>query len=136
MTIQQLFDRYEQALEAGDITGVAAAFGQQALLSGPDGVYYIENNEGFREKLRQASSFYKSIGVTSIGRRKYTEAPLGDTHVLVKVNWQLLFETGEPVEFDVTYVVRSDRDGEPHFVFLISHNEEERLRESGRKWKA
>ncbi|WP_135556151.1 Cif family virulence factor [Paenibacillus cymbidii] len=136
MTVQELFDRYERALEAGDIEGVAAAYGQQALMSGPDGVYYIENNDGFREALRQASSFYKSIGVASIGRRKFTEAPLGDDHMLVKVNWKLEFATGDPVDFDMTYVVRCNPGGEPHFVFLIAHNEEERLRESGRKWKA
>lgn len=129
--LRKFFDQYAEALSSGDVAGIAHAYAQQFMASGPGLRTCMNNDEKFQAGLAQSADFYKQIGVDVIEVKTYLEAEIGSNIWLTKIEWELLDEDlNSMLTFDNTYMVDAG-DGEPKIVFFIGHNEQERLQAMG-----
>jgi hypothetical protein len=129
--LRKFFDQYAEALSSADIAGIAHAYAEQFMASGPGFRLAMNNDEKFKAGLAQAADFYKQIGVDIIEVKTYLEAELGSNFWLTKIEWELLDEDlNSMLTFDNTYMVDVG-DGEPKIVFFIGHNEHERMQAKG-----
>jgi hypothetical protein len=129
--LRKFFDQYADALSSADIRGIAHAYAQQFMASGPGFRLSMSNDQQFQAGLAQAANFYKEIGVDAIEVKTYLEAEIGSNFWLTKIEWELLDEDLNSIlTFDNTYMVDIG-DGEPKIVFFIAHNEHERMQAKG-----
>jgi hypothetical protein len=129
--LRKFFDEYAEALSSADIEGIAEAYAEQFMTSGPGFRMCMNNDEKFQTGLAQAANFYKQIGVDVIEIKTYLEAELGSNFWLTKIEWELMDEDlNSMLTFDNTYMVNAG-DGEPKIVFFIGHNEQERMQAKG-----
>ncbi|MCC6455337.1 MAG: hypothetical protein IT328_10370 [Caldilineaceae bacterium] len=129
--LRQFFDDYATALSAADVEGIAGAYADQFMATGPGFRMANKNDEQFRRGLAQAAQFYRQIGVDVIEIKNYLEAELGSGFWLAKIEWELLDEDlNDMLTFDNTYLVEAG-DGKPQIVLFIAHNEQQRMQEKG-----
>jgi hypothetical protein len=129
--LRKFFDDYATALSASDIDGIAQAYAEQFMATGPGFRMSMNNDAQFRAGLGQAAHFYKQIGVDVIEIKNYLEAELGSNIWLTKIEWELLDEDLNGIlTFDNTYLVEA-RDDEPKILLFIAHNEQQRMQEKG-----
>src|SRR5690554_4799148 len=129
--LRQFFDDYADALSAADIEGIAAAYADQFMATGPGFRMANKNDEQFRKGLEQAAQFYKQIGVDAIDINNYLEAELGSNFWLTKIEWELLDEDLNGIlTFDNTYLVEA-KNNQPKIILFIAHNEQQRMQEMG-----
>src|SRR3954451_17856292 len=129
--LRNFFDQYAEALSAAEIGGIAPAYAEQFMATGPGFSMSMENDRQFRAGLAQTARFYRQIGVDVVEVKNYLEAELGSGFWLTKVEWELLDEDlNTLVTFDNTYLVEAG-EGEPKIVLFITHNEHQRMQENG-----
>jgi hypothetical protein len=129
--LRQFFDDYAAALGQADLEGIARAYAEQFMATGPGFRMSMNNDEQFRAGLEQAARFYQQIGVDVVEARNYLEAELGSGFWLTKIEWELLDEDlNTIVTFDNTYMVDAGQ-GTPKIVLFIAHNEHARMQEKG-----
>jgi hypothetical protein len=129
--LKDFFSRYESAFTSSNVGAIAKVFADMCLITTPEEVLLVRNDNELRTILNGISSRYRAIGVRSVKIASFTEIELDPYHALAKVQWSLHRNDGtEIVSFDVTYPARMTEDG-PEIILLIPHNEEERLREKG-----
>src|SRR5688500_14962827 len=88
--LRKFFDAYADALSSADIEGIAYAYAEQFMATGPGFRMSMNNDAQFRAGLAQAANFYKQIGVDVIEIKTYLEAELGSNFWLTKIEWELL----------------------------------------------
>jgi hypothetical protein len=129
--LRQFFDDYATALSSADVEGIAEAYAEQFMATGPGFYVANQNDEQFRQGLAQAAQFYRQIGVDAIEIKNYLEADLGSSFWLTKIEWELLDEDlNTMLTFDNTYLVEAG-DDKPKIVLFIAHNEQQRMQEKG-----
>src|SRR5215204_1248981 len=129
--LRHFFDDYAAALTAANRGGIAKAFADQFMATGPDFRKSMSNDEQFRAGLAQSAKFYKQIGVDVVEVKNYLEADLGTGFWLTKIEWELLDEDlNTIITFDNTYLVEAASD-KPKIVLFIAHNEQQRMQEMG-----
>ena len=133
--LRQFFEDYAEALGQADIEGIADAYAEQFMATGPGFRLSMNNDAQFRAGLMQTARFYKQIGVDVAEVKNYLEAELGSGFWLTKVEWELLDEDlNTLVTYDNTYMVDAGSgtgDGLPKIVLYIMHNEHERMQDMG-----
>ncbi len=129
--LRAFFNRYEAAFNAVDPEALAQMYTDQLLMASLDYCTCSQNNDEFRNILASTAHIYCDGGMRAIRIHNYTESPLDDHFYLVQIEWKLFrMDGGELMTFDNTYLVRVV-DGIPKIAFLIAHNEQQRMRESG-----
>jgi hypothetical protein len=129
--LRNFFDDYAQALGDADTEGIAEAYAEQFMATGPGFSMSMNNDAQFRAGLAQTAQFYRQIGVDTIELKNYLEAELGSGFWLTKIEWELLDEDlNTLLTFDNTYMVEAG-SGEPKIVLFIAHNEHQRMQEKG-----
>lgn len=132
--LRQFFDAYAEALGQGNIDGIAAAYAEQFMATGPGLHRSMSNDDAFRAGLAQTIQLYQQIGVDIVEVKTYLEAELGTGYWLTKVEWELLDkDLNTLVTFDNTYMVEAGTDAEQgaKIVLFIAHNETARLQAMG-----
>jgi hypothetical protein len=129
--LRKFFDQYADALSASNVEGIAQAYAEQFMATGPGFRMSMNNDAQFRAGLGQAAQFYKQIGVDVIEAKNYLEAELGSNFWLTKIEWELLDKDLNGIlTFDNTYMVEV-RGDEPKIILFITHNEQQRMQEKG-----
>jgi hypothetical protein len=123
--LQELFKAYEKAYSALDLETTATFYADTFVSAGPKGTIAVGKQE-FLSKAKQASDFYRSVGLEYGKVLSTKELPITDHHPAITVHWGVKFrKTGDRlVEFDVTYII--DNTGpKPKIVMFVSHEDEE-----------
>lgn len=129
--LRTFFDAYADALTTANLDGIASAYAEQFMVTGPGFQLPLANDAQFRGGLEQAANFYRQIGVDVIEVKNYLEAELGTGYWLTKVEWELLdADLNTILSFDTTYFVEAGSKG-PKIVLFINHNEQQRMKEKG-----
>jgi hypothetical protein len=128
--LKPFFSAYADAMSAGDFDRIAACYAPRFMMEAKEGSRTLKNNWLFRVVLRMAHRFYSKHGITSLKLADMSTQPLGGDYWLAQVEWRAMRANGEEaVRYDVSYVVRTDR--EAVIVFFVSHNERERMKARG-----
>jgi hypothetical protein len=128
--LKPFFSAYADAMSAGDFDRIAACYAPRFMMEAPEGSRALKNNWLFRAMLRMGRRFYSKHGIARLKLADVSTQPLGDHYWLAQVEWRALRANGdEAVRYDVSYVVRTDR--EAAIVFFVSHNEQQRMKARG-----
>jgi len=122
-SIRDLFDRYEEMVAKQDGGAAAQLYADVFVASSPAGLMSGVNDESFADVINQGYGHYRSLGLESMTISGIDERWLGDDHCVATVHWHSTFTTTEPIDFEVTYLVRADGD-ELRIFGWVSHEDE------------
>jgi hypothetical protein len=124
--VKRLFEEYEKAFSALDISKSAEFYGDTFISAGPNGTITNSKTE-LLKSAKQAADFYKSVGQKSAKILFLDEQSISEQYSLVKVHWGVTFQkTGEKlIEFDVSYLLQKIGP-EPKIILFIAHQDEQK----------
>ena len=119
----RFFNEFERAIAEHDFGKLGALYADSMIIAGPRGSA-IRTRADFLAQARNASTFYESVGQTSLNIRSIHQTPITECYSLVKVRWGATFRaTGDRVvEFDDSYLVQTE--GASTIIALIAHQDE------------
>ena len=122
--LQRFFTEFKRAIDEHDFEKLGALYADSFISAGPSGSV-IRTRADFLAQARSASTFYESVGQTSLNILSMRQTPITECYSLVKVSWGATFRaTGDRVvEFDDSYVVQAT-EGAPKIIVLIAHQDE------------
>jgi hypothetical protein len=110
--VQDLLDRYSQALASGHGSAAAATWELPAYMIGPDLIVAVDRPEKITQFLGEAKEAYNAYGIESTRPQVLDEEWIGDRLVIVRVRWPYLDETGREVGAERSdYTLRRDNGG-------------------------
>ena len=122
-----LFQRYARASIDGDPERLARFYAKAFIAAGPRGSGTFNNDDAFREWLRETRAANVRAGMTSIRPTAIVSATvLSPRHRLVVVEWGARFEkTGdELVTFRIAYLLEEE-DGKHCILAFVSEADQE-----------
>lgn len=126
--IQTFINDYADAVSKIDIQKIASHFNHHFILSTQNNEWYIANNDEFKLNLSKAFDGYKALGTHVCKLIKSEVINFESNHCLVNIEWGLFdHQSNRLVSFDISYCIKSIAN-EFKYVFVIAHNEIERLR--------
>lgn len=138
--LEIFFDKYAERFnkvlngEKADIEETANCFTGNFIESSPAGVLCGENGEGFKKKIPEGYSFYKSIGIISMDILFKEITPLDDLHTMVKVHWRSAYvnknKSSGGIEFDVIYLLTNFEEQFKIFAYMTG-DEQKALKDHG-----
>lgn len=119
----------EYGASAFDAKKTATFYGDFAVTSAPNFIGCLKGKEEINNAFSEIANYQKKTGLISMTPAKVDAQKLDDLHQLAKVSWNAKFEkTGDKViEFDITYLLRKEKD-KPKILLYISHQDEEEMR--------
>lgn len=128
-SIQAFINDYADAVSTIDIHKIANHFHHHFVLSTQNDYWYISNNDEFKINLAKAFEGYKALGTHVCKLIKSEIINFNSDHCLVNIEWGLFDKHAtQLVNFDISYCIKSIAS-EFKYVFVIAHNETERLQE-------
>jgi hypothetical protein len=120
--------------ESPDIELTAELFSTCFIGASPSGVDCGQNNEIFRDAMREGYAFYKSIGITSMDIVSKNITLLDDFHAMVKVGWKSTFLKSDGLKSSITFeniYFTQTRGARPKVFAYITGDEQAALKEAG-----
>lgn len=127
---------FNKALEgdSADIEQTAELFAPCFIAANPSGVNCGQNNDTFRDAMRNGYAFYKKIGITSMDILSKNITLLDNLHAMIKVRWKsnILKRDGikSSIEFENIYFTQT-RDTQHKVFAYITGDEQAALKEAG-----
>lgn len=137
--IQAFFERYQQMFMEGlrdpaGTTDVTWPYASAFVAASPTGINVGENDEQYRDVMRQGFDYYRQIGTKDMRLRSVDVVAIDDHHCLARVGWTAVYARDAlpdvAIDFEVTYLLQQ-LDGPPKVFGWISGDEEAVLREHG-----
>jgi hypothetical protein len=124
--LADFFRRYATASMGAEPEKLAAFYDASFLAAGPRGGAAFQNDEAFRDWLRQVHAFNLQTGMAALEVLGVREMPISSEYTLATVRWGARFRaTGdELIEFEISYVLRLV-DGSYNVAAYISHEDQE-----------
>ncbi|MGZ4904533.1 MAG: nuclear transport factor 2 family protein [Halobacteriota archaeon] len=121
--LHRFFTEFERAIGENDFEKLGALYADSFISAGPSGSA-IRTRTDLLAQARNASTFFESVGQTSLKILSMQQTPVTEYYSLVKVTWGATFRaTGDRVvDFDDSYVVQIE--GAPEIIALIAHQDE------------
>jgi hypothetical protein len=138
-SIRELFQRYQEFFRNAingevDMEQGAAFYATAVIGAGPAGVMTSQNDEKFREFLRQGFEAYREMGTKDMRMRGIDVTSIDELHCLARVSWTAVYDRGDDrdvaIDFDVHYLVQQIQ-GTPKVFGWISGDEQAVLKEHG-----
>lgn len=127
--VQSFINSYADAVSKIDIQTIASHFHHHFVLSTQNDYWSITNNDEFKFNLAKAFEGYKALGMQVCKLIKFEIINFTSNHCLVNIEWGLFDNQSKQfVSFDISYCIKSIAN-ELKYVFVIAHNEIERLKE-------
>ncbi|MGZ4908023.1 MAG: nuclear transport factor 2 family protein [Halobacteriota archaeon] len=122
--LQRFFTEFERVIGEHDFEKLGALYADSFISAGPSG-NAIRTRADLLAQARNASTFYESVGQTSLKILSMQQTPITECYSLVKVSWGATFRaTGDRVvEFVDSYVVQVIEEA-PKIIALIAHQDE------------
>ncbi|STX52354.1 Uncharacterised protein [Legionella busanensis] len=125
--VQNFINGYADAVLKTDIENIASHFHNQFVLSTQKDSWYIENDYKFQINLAKSFEGYKKLGADVCKLIRFELVTFNSNHCLANLKWSLIdCYTNPLVDFDISYFIK-EMDGHLKFVFVIDHNEIERI---------
>lgn len=126
--LNQFFTDYGSA--AFDAKKVATFYQDFAVASTPSFVGCLKGDKEMMEAFENIAEYQKKTGLISMKPNNIEAQELDALHVLAKVQWRALFDkTGDrPIEFDVTYLLRREKE-RLRILLYVAHQDEKEMRE-------
>jgi ketosteroid isomerase-like protein len=109
---------------------IAEFYGDFAVASTPSFVGCLKGEKEIMDAFENIAEYQKKTGLISMKPDHIEAVELDVLHVLAKVRWTALFDKtrDQPVNFDVTYLLRREKD-RPRILLYIAHQDEAKMRE-------
>ena len=122
------FADYGASALSGDPDQVARFYAPAFVTAGPAGSAVHQNDDGFRDWLRQVFAANEATGMTAMEVLAVEEAPISDAHTLITVEWGARFaRTGdEVIAFRIAYLVELLGE-QPAILAYVSHEDQAEL---------
>ena len=129
-------DIFNKAVKS-EIPGIertAELFSPCFIAANPSGVHCGQNDETFRDAMKNGYAFYRDIGITSMDIVSKDITLLDNLHAMTKVHWKSNFIKKDglqvSIEFENIYLTQSK--GSQHRVFAyITGDEQAALKDAG-----
>jgi hypothetical protein len=121
--LERFFKEFEKAIAEHDFAKLGGLYGDSTVIAGPRGSA-IRTKADVLVQARNASTFYKSVGQTSLKILSICQTQITECYSLVKICWGATFHAPRDrvVEFDDSYLVQTH--GAPKIIVLIAHQDE------------
>ncbi len=118
-------------MSSNDIDRISGTFAKAFGVSDPTTVRFVSGREHIHDLLAQSVKRYEQLGFNRIRIAHLTPNLYDSNHAVADLEWILIDAQGNEItRFDHTYILHRHA-GLWRIVFVIAHNEEERLREAG-----
>jgi hypothetical protein len=122
--VGDFFGRYEEAVRAGDGQRIRPLFHDCFVAASPTGAFCGENNDALASVIENGVAFYRKLGITDLQVLSIDERWLGPANCMATVHWCALVTGGDPMEFDVSYLLHDGVDGGLAILAWVSHEDE------------
>lgn len=127
--LKQFIEKYAAAASKPDISALSEHYHSLFTLSTSTSLWQIKNGDTFRTNLHKAFEGYETLGYKSCKLLASKITEFTSNHVMIDIEWGLLDKDQTLlVQFDVSYFAKLI-DGDWQFIFVIDHNENERIAE-------
>lgn len=86
-----------------DLDGIVQSFAAHFVGASPNGIQSGQNDDRFRDAIRDGIAFYRNIGVRSMVIVEQQPELLDDFHALVKIEWKCVYEC-ESREGEINFI--------------------------------
>ena len=123
--VGDFFGRYEEAMRAGDGQRIRPLFHDCFVGASPTGAFCGRNDDALASVIENGVAFYRKLGITDLQVLSVDERWLGPANCMATVHWHALVAGGDPMEFDVSYLLHDQADGGGLVIFgWVSHEDE------------
>jgi ketosteroid isomerase-like protein len=123
--IKAFFERWERIVNTDDVDLTASQYADPFMFADPSGVRVVDRST-FRAALPRRREFFQALGHRSTSIVSLKETALDDRYVMVRVRFQLEFESAaigrRDVRVESTFILRA-RDGSLEIVFHVEHED-------------
>lgn len=125
----QLFGSYATAFSHGNIDEICGLFAEPCGISGSGFLLAMSNREEARSGIEQLLAKYAGLGMSRVRITKLIPNLYASDHAVTDIEWTMLRADGsEIIRFDNTYMVKKIAS-DWKIVFVVAHNEGQRLRQ-------
>jgi hypothetical protein len=129
--LAEFFSSFAGAVSASDVDRISGTFAKAFGVSDPAAVRFVSGREHIHALISQTVERYGQLGFNRIRIAHLNPNLYDSNHAVADLEWILLDAQGNEIaRFDHTYILHR-HGGLWRIVFVIVHNEEERLREAG-----
>lgn len=138
-SVTKLFDRYQElfckAIQGdADMDRIMSSYASALIGAAPAGVMVSQNDDQFKQVLRQGFEHYRQIGTKDMRIRSVHISPIDERHCVAHVAWTATYARKDQldvmIDFDVHYFVQK-LDGEPKIFGWVSGDEQAILKQHG-----
>jgi hypothetical protein len=120
------FRRYREALVAGDLDALAAAYRVPLPVIRPDRLRVVEDRAALRDELGKIHDTWRWLGMTDVALVSFRADGFDPGLHVASLVWRPMNAEGEEIaHVDVTYALRRVADG-ARIAAILAHNEERR----------
>lgn len=127
--VEKFVNGYADAVQKMDIKNIASHFHDRFILSTQKHDWIISNNDEFKSNLAKSFDGYKKLGAQVCKKVAHDIVEFQSNHCLANIEWGLFDDKSSVlVSFDITYCIKK-MDKDFKFIFVVAHNETERIEE-------
>lgn len=124
----QFFGSYATAFSHGNLDEICGLFAEPCGITGSGFLLTVSSREDARAGIEQLLEKYSKLGMSRVRITKLIPNLYASDHAITDIEWTMLRADGsEIIRFDNTYVVKKIGP-DWKIVFVVAHNEGERLR--------
>ncbi len=125
--IAEFFSRFATAVTNEDLQTISSTFAKAFAYSDAESLRFISSSVQIQEHIRRSVDRYRGLGCNRMRLILLGSNLYESDHCMIDLEWILLAaDSAEIARFNHSYVMRKFA-GEWRIVFVISHNESERL---------
>lgn len=138
-SVNELFERYQELFSKAirgeaDMDRITSSYASAIIGAAPAGVMASQNDDQFKQILRQGFKHYRQIGTKDMRIRSVRILPIDEYHCVAHVAWTATYvrkdQSEVTIDFDVHYFVQK-LDGEPKIFGWVSGDEQAVLKQHG-----
>jgi hypothetical protein len=131
--IREFFARYANASLNGDAATIAALYGENFIMIGPNGSQAFANDQKFLDWLGGVQDFNKQSGMEKIWVRNIDSRGIGNHITQASVTWGSQFaSTGNRIiEFDLHYLLEKFEAGLKIIMYISDEDQQQLMKDNG-----